>query len=189
MRQTIYVSIALLALCILYITTEPDYPITNSLYFYNGIILTMEDNLPKADAIFIDRGKIIAVGSDLDLRHYKNKDTEVIDLRGKTILPGFIDPHTHPIASTFLHGMIDLSGFTHSTKKDIWLYLKSQIAQFNQGEWILCKGLDVVLVEDLVPPHISYLDSISPNNPLIISSLSMHSFWANSLAFKNAGIN
>jgi len=189
MRQIIYASIALLALCVLYLATEPDYPITNSLYFHNGIILTMEDNLPRADAIFIDRGKIIAVGSDLDLRHHKNKDTEVIDLKGKTILPGFIDPHTHPIASTFLHGMIDLSGFTHSTKKDIWFHLESQIAQFNQGEWILCKGLDVVLVEDLVPPHISYLDSISPNNPLIISSLSMHSFWGNSLAFKNAGIN
>ena len=188
-KRIIYYTIAIIVLFMLYIANDNEHSVKNSVYLYNGTIITMDDDLPIADAIFIDQGKIINVGSDIDLRHYINSNTNVIDLKGKTVLPGFIDSHTHPIATTFLYGMIDLSGFTHFTEKEIWGHLNSQIQYFKPGEWILCKGLDVVLVKDLTPPKITYLDSIAPNNPLIISSLSMHSFWANSLAFQQAGIN
>jgi predicted amidohydrolase YtcJ len=136
----------------------------------------------------VEKGKIVSVGTDLELRHFLKETTQIIDLKGATLLPGFIDPHTHPVASSFLHGMIDLSGFTHRSQKEIWTHLDSEIKHYSPGEWILCKGLDVVLVPDLEPPHITYLDSIAPNNPLFIASLSMHSFWGNTLAFQEAGI-
>ncbi len=168
---------------------EPGFTPKGSLYIYNGTVITLEDEQPKATAVFVDKGKIVAVGSDSELRLHLKETTQIIDLKGATLLPGFIDPHTHPVASSFLHGMIDLSGFTHENQKDIWSHLESKIQNYTPGEWILCKGLDVVLVEDLIPPHISYLDSIVPNNPLLIASLSMHSFWGNSLAFNAAGIN
>ena len=187
-KTSFFISILFIGF-VLHIWNMPDSTFKSPLYIYNGTIITMDDNQPKADAVFIDKGKIIVVGFDSELKENLPENTELIDLNGAVLLPGFIDPHTHPVASTFFHDMIDLSGFKHKSNLEIWEFLESEIQSYQFGEWILCKGLDVVLIEDLIPPHISYLDSIAPNNPLIISSLSMHSFWGNTLAFKEAGIN
>ena len=189
MKKIVYILLATVALLLISFALEPSFTPNGSLYIYNGTVITLEDEQPKANAVFVDKGKIVAVGSDPELRLHLKETTQLIDLKGATLLPGFIDPHTHPVASSFLHGMIDLSGFTHANQKEIWTHLESKIKNYAPGEWILCKGLDVVLVDDLEPPHITYLDSISPNNPLLILSLSMHSFWGNSLAFSAAGIN
>ena len=189
MKKLIYTIIVILTLLLISIGSEPDFTPKDSLYIYNGTVITLEDGQPEANAVFVDKGKIVAVGTDPELRHFLKETTQIIDLKGATLLPGFIDPHTHPVASSFLHGMIDLSGFTHRSQKEIWTHLESQIKNYSPGEWILCKGLDVVLVPDLEPPHITYLDSIAPNNPLLIASLSMHSFWGNTLAFKEADID
>ena len=189
MKKIIHSFIAIVALLLISFALEPSFTPNGSLYIYNGTVITLENEQPEANAVFVDEGKIVAVGSDTELRLHLKETTQIIDLKGATLLPGFIDPHTHPVASSFLHGMIDLSGFTHDSQKEIWNHLESKINNYSPGKWILCKGFDVVLVEDLVPPHITYLDSISPNNPLLILSLSGHSYWGNSLAFSAAGIN
>ncbi len=189
MKKIIHSFVAIVALLLISFSLEPSFTPNGSLYIYNGTVITLENEQPEANAVFVDEGKIVAVGSDPELRLHLKETTQIIDLKGATLLPGFIDPHTHPVASSFLHGMIDLSGFTHDSQKEIWNHLESKINNYSPGKWILCKGFDVVLVEDLVPPHITYLDSISPNNPLLILSLSGHSYWGNSLAFSAAGIN
>jgi len=189
MKKIIHSFVAIVALLLISFALEPSFTPKGSLYIYNGTVITLEDEQPKANAVFVDKGKIVAVGNDPELRLHLKETTKLIDLKGATLLPGFIDPHTHPVASSFLHEMIDLSGFRHENQKEIWTHLESEIKNYAPGEWIMCKGLDVVLVDDLEPPHITYLDSISPNNPLLILSLSMHSFWGNSLAFNAAGIN
>jgi predicted amidohydrolase YtcJ len=188
MKNIFYIILVILGLFLISIVLEPNFRPKGSLYIYNGTVITLEDTHPNANAIFVNRGKIVAVGTDPELRIHLTETTQIIDLKGATLLPGFIDPHTHPVASSFLHGMIDLSGFRHRNQNEIWSHLESQIKNYSPGEWILCKGLDVVLVPDLEPPHITYLDSIAPNNPLLIASLSMHSFWGNTLAFQEAGI-
>ena len=189
MKKIIHSFVAIVVLLLISFALEPSFTPKGSLYIYNGTVITLENEQPEANAVFVDEGKIVAVGSDTELRLHLKETTQIIDLKGATLLPGFIDPHTHPVASSFLHGMIDLSGFTHDSQKEIWNHLESKINNYSPGKWILCKGFDVVLVEDLVPPHITYLDSISPNNPLLILSLSGHSYWGNSLAFSAAGIN
>ena len=189
MKKIIYTSATAGALLLIFFALKPGFTPKGSLYIHNGTVITLESEQPRANAIFVDKGKIVAVGSDSELRLHLKETTQIIDLKGATILPGFIDTHTHPVASSFLHGMIDLSGFRHENQKEIWVHLESEIKNYAPGEWIMCKGLDVVLVDDLEPPHIAYLDSISPKNPLLILSLSMHSFWGNSLAFNAAGIN
>ena len=189
MKKIIHSFVAIVALLLISFALEPSFTPKGSLYIYNGTVITLEDEQPKANAVFVDKGKIVAVGNDPELRLHLKETTKLIDSKGATLLPGFIDPHTHPVASSFLHEMIDLSGFRHENQKEIWTHLESEIKNYAPGEWIMCKGLDVVLVDDLEPPHITYLDSISPNNPLLILSLSMHSFWGNSLAFNAAGIN
>ena len=63
--------------------------------FYNGIILSMDDNRPQAQAIAIDGERILAVGTNNEILTLKGSSTQVIDLRGKTVMPGFIDSHSH----------------------------------------------------------------------------------------------
>ena len=155
MKKLIYTIIVILTLLLISIGSEPDFTPKDSLYIYNGTVITLEDGQPEANAVFVDKGKIVAVGTDPELRHFLKETTQIIDLKGATLLPGFIDPHTHPVASSFLHGMIDLSGFTHRSQKEIWTHLESQIKNYSPGEWILCKGLDVVLVPALEPPRTS----------------------------------
>ncbi|MBC8312418.1 MAG: amidohydrolase [Candidatus Marinimicrobia bacterium] len=188
-RLLIILGITIVGYFIIDIHNSDNFTPNNSQLFYNGTILTMEDAEPIINAVYVENGIINTIGDEEKLRKIAKKGTDFIDLNGHTLMPGFIDPHTHPIASVFLHGMIDLSGFKHDSKEAVWSYFKEQVSQFEPSEWIHCKGFDQVLVEGLESPHISYLDSIAPNNPVFIASLPMHSYWANTMAFEAAGID
>ncbi|MEL6255417.1 MAG: amidohydrolase family protein [Bacteroidota bacterium] len=189
MKRSIFFLVSILLLGLAYFYLIQDFSKTKSNLIYNGIILTMESAHPSVEAVYVEDGIIQAVGEYEELKELADGDTEVLDLDGKTLMPGFIDSHTHAVASSFLHSMVDLSGFRHSTPEEVWTYLEQEVKNFEAGEWIVCKGLDPVLVKGLIPPHISYLDSISPDNPLVIISQSLHSQWANSLAFQAVNID
>ena len=64
--------------------------------FLGGDIITVDDKNPKARAIAVHNGKIQAIGSETEVSKYKESNTKVIDLKGNTLIPGFIDIHTHP---------------------------------------------------------------------------------------------
>ena len=166
-----------------------DFPKQESLIFYNGKIITMEDSNPTTSAVFVQDGIIQAIGPQEEILSRKTNKTKIIDLQGRTLLPGFIDPHTHLATSTFLHTMVDLSGFTNDTPEQLWSRLQQHVSITPPGYWIICKGLDPILVKGLEAPHISFLDSIAPQNPVIILAQSLHSYWGNSLAFEKVGID
>jgi predicted amidohydrolase YtcJ len=172
-----------------YLFLMKDFKNEKETIYYNGTILTMEDSNPVAGAVYVKDGLIAAVGSTDDIMKMKGVNTVLVDLDMKTMMPGFIDPHTHVDISAYLHDMIDLSGFRHKTDKEVWDYLENEIRKYPKGTWILCKGLDPILTADLKTPHISYLDKISPSNPLVILSQTLHSYWANTGAFQAAGIS
>ncbi len=157
--------------------------------YINGEIITMDDDLPLAQAMFIENGIIKAIGSNEAISRYKKSGVKVVDLHQAVVLPGFIDVHTHVALSTFLENMIDLSGFKHHSAQEVWEHLNKEINKAKPGEWIVCKGIDQILVRDLESPTIEYLDKIAPENPLLLLSQSLHTYWANSLAFERAGIN
>ena len=153
-----------------------DFSDGDNMLFHNGPIVTMDRDHPNPEAVYIENGIIKSIGKyDLVSKNIR-QSTLVIDLGGKTLMPGFIDSHTHPVISAFLYDMVDLSGFTHSTKDELWNYFTEKVSEYNSGEWILCKGFDQVLVPGLIPPDISFLDSIAPNNPVLIASQSLHSY-------------
>ena len=165
-----------------------DFDKTESTLYKNGNIITLENDMPFAEAFFVKNGIIKAIGSSKDLKSFESEKIKIVDLKGATVLPGFIDSHTHVALSAFLENMVDLSGFTHKNSDEVWQALADAVKTKKSGEWIVCKGIDPVLIPDLVTPHISYLDSIAPNNPLVMLSQSLHTYWANSLAFELAGI-
>ena len=160
-----------------------------NLLFYNGSIITMETDTPSVEAVYVENGIIQATGDFNEISRAIHPETKKIDLDGQTLLPGFIDSHTHPVVSTFMHGVVDLSGFTHRTKGELWKHFEESVSKYKPGDWILCSGFDQVLIPELEPPDINYLDSIAPNNPVLIVSHSLHSYWANSIAFKETGVN
>ena len=85
--------------------------------------------------------------------------------------------------------MVDLSGFTHSSPDQLWNHLREEIHNFKKGEWVICRGFDPILIKGLKAPHIDFLDSIAPENPILIISQSLHSFWTNSKGFELANIS
>ena len=160
-----------------------DFSDSGTMLFHNGNIITMEKEHQYPEAVYIEDGIIKSIGKYELLRTKINSSTQIIDLDGKTLMPGFIDSHTHPVISSFLHDMIDLSGFTHTAKEHVWNHLSNRVLEYNPGDWILCKGFDQVLVPGLTPPHISYLDSIAPDNPLLIVSQNLHSYLGQFISF------
>ena len=187
-KSTFLLLILLIAAWVVY-SLFSDYPKKNEFIIYGGPILTMEKEQPTTEAIYVKNGWIEAIGKTEDLLKMTNHKAEVIDLKGKTLLPGFIDIHTHPLVSAFLYQMTDLSGFTHKTPDEVWAALAKAAAETLKGEWIIGKGLDPILTKGLVAPNIQQLDSLVPDNPVLVISQSLHSFWANSLAFKEVGID
>ena len=188
--KIVYISFFVFFLVFLFLeNNNNDFSEGADILFHNGPIITMEKDQPNAEAVYIENGIIKLVGDYDLLRKNIKKTTIVVDLKGQSLLPGFIDSHTHPALSAFLHNMVDLSGFIHRTEEDLWNHFADKVSDYNPGDWILCKGFDQILVPDLIPPHISFLDSIAPNNPVLIISQSLHSYWANSHAFHAAGIN
>lgn len=146
------------------------------------------DRTISPEALLVVDGKIRKTGSEKELRSLAPAKTNFVDLQGKTLMPGFVEPHTHADLSVFLYKMVDLSPYANQTQEEIWRRLRHAVRDAQPGEWIVAKGLDPDQMQDLDLPDREYLDSLAPKNPLYILSQTLHSAWANSIAFEKAGI-
>jgi predicted amidohydrolase YtcJ len=176
----------LLALCIALSACSAKGP---DLIFFGGPVLTVDSNNRVANALAVKDGLILAVGSDSEILALQTDHTDVIDLRGRTLMPGFIGAHEHPTLTAVFAGATDLSGFTHKHNAQVWDALRAAVGDADAGEWIYAGGLDPILTRNLEMPTRQILDEIAPQNPLVIVSQTLHSFWANSAAFTAAGID
>lgn len=156
--------------------------------YVNGHFLTLNPDFPEADAMLVERGKITAIGTRVQLEADLPAKIRTVDLEGKTVMPGFIDPHTHFALSLFLHNLLDLSGFRHRSDAEVWAFFAEAVKSTPKGEWIVGKGIDPVMIDDLTMPSLQLLDSLAPEHPVLLFSQSLHSYWANSLAFERVGI-
>ena len=157
--------------------------------FVGGDIITVDDKNPEAQAIAVHNGKIQAIGSETEVLKYEGYNTEVIDLKGNTLMPGFIDIHTHPILSAKTAETIDVSGFNHKNQAEVMESLKKGIEEKGSGEWVIAYGWDPAILRNLGAPTLKELDQMAPENPLFIIAQTLHSGFANSLALEEAGIN
>lgn len=157
--------------------------------FVGGPILTVNQQDEVVEALAVKDGRILAVGSRAQVMALSNTQTQVIDLQGRTLLPGLVAAHEHPTLTALFAGAVDLSGFTRHDNQAVWEALRQRVSQTPPGEWIYAAGLDPILVPDLQIPLRQQLDQLAPNNPLLIVGQNLHSFWANSQAFAAAGID
>ena len=156
--------------------------------FLGGDIITVDDNNPEAQAVAVRNGKIQAIGSEPEVLKYEGPNTEVIDLKGNTLLPGLIDIHTHPILSAKTAETIDISGFNHKNQAEVMESLKKGIEEKGSGEWVIAYGWDPAILRNLEAPTLNELDQMAPENPLFIIAQTLHSGLANSLTLEAAGI-
>ncbi|WP_028708996.1 amidohydrolase [Propionicicella superfundia] len=151
--------------------------------FVNGTV-HQQHGRAAASAVAVDRGRIVAIGADAVAQH-RGPRTEVVDLAGRALLPGFIDSHLHLVGGGIARLQCDLSG-VHSLEG--YRQLIADYAAGHPGPWIEGFGW----YGDLFPggfPHRRELDRLIPDRPAAFQSHDAHSLWVNSAALRIAGID
>ncbi|KFI11129.1 amidohydrolase [Vibrio coralliilyticus] len=143
-----------------------------------------------ADSIAISKGKILYVGKASDMQSFTRPSTETIDLDGGFIAPGFIDNHNHVFeAASEAGGQCELS--MDAGLEEQIPYLKACRKDARRGEWVMGYGfsIEALLAEDNRRTPLEVIDSVFPDQPVIIMEQTSHSMWVNSAALEKAGIN
>jgi predicted amidohydrolase YtcJ len=152
-----------------------------------GNVITMVNRNPRVEAIRIKNGKITAVGSMEEVVKGTPKSTQIIDFKGKTIVPGFIDTHTHLLATGRARAGVDLSSVT-SINEAVAL-IKQRVKITPPGKWVLGWEFNRLNTKEKRFPDIKELDAISPGHPVFIQHYDTHFLMLNSLAFKQLGLS
>jgi len=156
------------------------------LVLINGNVLTMNPSQPNAQAIAVQDDKIAKVGTNEEIEPWIGKDTEVIDLKGRTVVPGFIDTHVHVTEFGRSFAWIDLRGVR--SIREVQEGLKKRVRETSKGRWIMGRSWDQErLVERRYPTRWD-LDDFSRENPVVFTRVCGHICVVNSKALELAGI-
>jgi hypothetical protein len=153
-----------------------------SLVFINGKIWTADEKQKRAAAVAISGNKILAVGDDKTVRRYIGKETKVIDLKGRFVMPGINDSHIHFLGGSLSLFEVNLTG-ARSLEE-----MQQRVAKFakenpNQ-EWITGSGWEYVYFPNKRLPTKADLDAIVSDRPVYLRSYDGHTAWANSKALE-----
>lgn len=159
-----------------------------SIVFRNGEIWTMNQDNDVVEAVAIKDNKIIAVGSYDEVKHYVHNETDIIDLKGKTMLPGFIDAHLHLMIYGAFQRDVDFKKQQASSIDDVLRLLTERAAQTPKGEWIRAVAFDELALQEQRNPTLAELDSVTSEHPIIITRTPGHIGFTNSMGFARAGI-
>jgi predicted amidohydrolase YtcJ len=132
----------------------------------NCIVRTMNPSQPTAEAIAIRRDRVIKVGSNDEVKQFAGNITRIVDLQGKTVIPGFIDTHIHVADFGRFLLWLDLRGTGSIT--DLQRHLKERAEKTPVGKWIVGRGWNQVYFKEKRLPTLSDLDTVSPKNPVIL---------------------
>ncbi len=146
------------------------------LILHNGHMVTMNAADPVAEAVAISRGRFFAVGKNADVMNLAAPGVRKMDLGGKTVLPGFIDAHSHPAMAGVMHlRMVDCDLRSISA---IQAALRERATKTPAGEWVLGFKYDDTKTEDGRPLSIADLDSAVPDHPVHIIHRGGHTVYA-----------
>ncbi|MGZ9103489.1 MAG: amidohydrolase [Rhodoplanes sp.] len=163
--------------------TEPDT------VFVNGKIITLDAQDSIAPAVAVKDGRIVGVGSTEAIKGQAGPATKVIDLGGKTVVPGLIDTHAHPtIALSLMETAVNARYPDIKSVKDALAALAARAKTTPKGQWILVVGSsasETKYAEKRVPLK-AELDQAAPDNPVVFFN-GLHEFIVNSLALKEMG--
>nr|BBH94246.1 amidohydrolase [Thermogemmatispora argillosa] len=156
--------------------------------YLNGNLYTMDSARPRAQAMAIEResGRLVAVGDNAEVRQMAGARAELIDLRGKTVLPGFIDAHIHLLATAYRTHDIDAAAC--NSPEEVAQLVRERAARTPAGEWVVGGHWDRNRWPGRAFPTREVLDAAAPAHPVALWSKDGHLLWVNSLALERAGI-
>jgi hypothetical protein len=156
------------------------------LIFRGGKIIPLPGAAP-VKALAVGGGKILGVGPESAVNSLKTKNTEIVDLQGRVLMPGFVDPHNHTILAAVIFELLTDVGYTKfPTRGKLLNALRALVSQTPAGQWVLCSNFDNLLQGgDLSREE---LDSISTDHPIYVWYTNGHDACVNSLALKTAHI-
>src|SRR5437879_6079528 len=161
--------------------TEPD------LVLYNANILTVDAAQPRAQAVAIAGGRFFAVGSNDDVRRLAKASTRQVDIDGKTVVPGFIDAHTHPSYAGIRHLRwvdCDLRSIA-----DIQEAIRERAAKTPAGDWVIGFKYDATKTREGRKLTRDDLDAAASAHPVFIEHRGGHTAYVNSLALRRAEVS
>ncbi len=153
--------------------------------FSNSKVWTVDKSKPNAEAVAVLGGRILAVGSNAEIKEFTGRSTKVIDVKGKRMLPGFIDNHTHFISGGFQLQSVDLKDAKN--EEEFARRIKERAEQYPK-RWITGGDWD----HDNWPggnlPTKELIDQFTPNTPVFVNRYDGHMSLANTYVLKLAGI-
>ncbi|HSB05810.1 MAG TPA: amidohydrolase [Thermodesulfobacteriota bacterium] len=165
------------------------------LLIINGKVITVDKNFSVKQAIAVKDGWIVAVGTNEDVQKFAGKKTQVMDLKGKPILPGINESHGHPTAFASVRPPFAIDARYPNVKSlaDIKAAVAAKAKEIGGGKWIRGRGWNTALLEEFKNdpkgmPTRKDLDDVAPDNPVILTDWSGHTVWANSKALQLANI-
>ena len=155
----------------------------------NANVLTMHRAQPRARAVAVKNGRIVAVGDDRAVRQCCGTATRIVDLGGRTLLPGFVESHNHVSAYSHTILQIDCTAARNDSIDDICDKVAERAAQQAPGTWIKGYGFDNTLLAEKRFPNRHDLDRVAPDHPVHLWHISGHFTSVNSKALELAGID
>ncbi len=151
-----------------------------------GPVLTMDAARPRAGAVAVRDGRIVAVGSTEEVSGLIGRDTETLDLDGRALLPGLIDPHMHS-AMVQLADWLDLSPMKRPTAEAVFAALRD--AEPTSTGWVLAQQFDPSITAGHPRLDRAVLDRLVPDRPLLVLESNGHIAYVNSRALERAGVD
>jgi predicted amidohydrolase YtcJ len=149
-----------------------------------GKVLTQDAGQPLVEAVAIRGRHILATGSNSEIKDLAGPGTEVIDAGGMTVTPGFIDAHCHPLMANEATG----ANVDYRKISEVQGAIKAKAEETPPGEWVFGFMYDDTKFEEGRALHISDLDAVTPDHPVMVMHRGGHTGVVNSAAFKLAGV-
>lgn len=161
--------------------------------YSGGPVITMIRDGDRVEALAVKNGRIALTGTREEVMALKGPDTQLIDLDGHALMPGFIDPHSHLIMQSAKFACVNLDPHPIGDVKtitDIQRKLRERLEKRNPppGTLIIGWGYDDTGLEEARHPNREDLDAVSTQHPILLIHISSHLMAANSLALEKAGI-
>ncbi|MEW4567392.1 amidohydrolase [Tautonia sp. JC769] len=158
---------------------------TAEVIFENGSIVTVDPEFSIASAMAVAEGRVLRVGSADEMEAVQGPETKVVDLQGRTVLPGLIDSHTHPTGASmheFDHHIDEME-----TIDDVLSYIRDRAELLGDGKWVVVRQVFITRLKEQRYPTKDELDRVAPRNPVLFATGPDASL--NTLALELSGID
>ena len=167
---------------------EPELSTSGTTVFLNGTVLPVDPAFSEHSAIAIRGGRVMAVGNNEEVLALAGRNATTVQLDGRVVLPGFIEPHMHFALMAGLGHLQDIGPFTRATFDDALAAIR-EIRDKSADEWIMARQFDPILLEPPRDLTTRDLDEIVPDRPVFVLNASGHIAYVNSKSLEMVGIS